>query len=71
MDTSFVLLTEMDEPWASMLVKALKSNDIPCASTPVNGAGVTLKTGAQERLKVYVDGEKKKEADDLLCLLFG
>ena len=63
-------LTEKEYMWAKMLEEVLKDNDIPCVAVPVLGAGFTLKTGMQERLKVYVPSESKAQAEELMNELF-
>lgn len=70
MNTDYEFLTEKEAMWAEMLMEVLKDNDIPCASVPVYGAGLVLKTGARERLKVFVLAEKKPQAQELLNELF-
>lgn len=70
MNDGYVLLAEKEEMWARMLMQVLEDNDIPCASLPVYGAGFALKTGAKERLKVYVPAEKLPQATALLEELF-
>ena len=51
-------------------MQVLKDNNIPHTSLPVYGAGFTIKTGTQERLRVFVSGEYKAEALELLQELF-
>lgn len=70
MNDGYVLLAEKEEMWARMLTQVLEDNDVPCASLPVYGAGFALKTGAKERLKVYVPAEKLPQAMALLEELF-
>ena len=63
-------LTEKESMWAKMLEEVLKDNDVPCVAVPVLGAGFTLKTGMQERLKIYVPSERKARAEELMKELF-
>ena len=63
-------LTEKESMWAKMLEEVLKDNDIPCVAVPVLGAGFTLKTGMQERLKIFVPSESKARAEELMKELF-
>ncbi len=70
METDYVLLTEKEEIWAKMLLQVLEDDDIPCTALPVYGAGVVMKTGMQERLKVYVPNASKSIAKDLMNELF-
>ena len=66
----YEILVEKESVWAKMLEEVLKDNNIPCVTVPVLGAGFTLKTGMQERLKVYVPSESKAQAEDLMNELF-
>ena len=66
----YQLLTEKEYMWAKMLEEVLTDNNIPCVTVPVFGAGLTLKTGMQERLKVYVPSESKTRAEELMNELF-
>jgi len=70
MDNGYVLLVEKEEMWAKMLMQVLKDNNVPCAALPVYGAGFTVKTGTQERLKVYVSYECLPQATALVEELF-
>ena len=69
-DDKYVLLTEKESMWAEMLVQVLNDNSIACTTLPVYGAGMVMKTGIQERLKVYVQQKDMETANDLLCELF-
>ncbi len=70
MDSKFTLLTEHERMWAEMLIQVLKDHDIPVISEPVLGAGFSIKTGAKERLKVFVPNEQCETAKDLMQQLF-
>lgn len=70
MDNGYVLLVEKEEMWAKMLMQVLEDNNVPCAALPVYGAGFTIKTGTQERLKVYVSPEYLPQATALVEELF-
>ena len=70
MDNGYVLLVEKEEMWAQMLMQVLEDNNVPCAALPVYGAGFAIKTGIQERLKVYVPSENLPQATELLQELF-
>lgn len=70
-ETGFEFLAEKDAMWAEMLMQALKDNDVPCAAVPVHGAGLVMKTGMRERLKVYVAPDKAAQAGEILEELFG
>ena len=65
-----VLLVEKEEMWARMLMQVLEDHHIPCAALPVFGAGFTMKTAMQERLKVYVPAECFPQAAELAEELF-
>ena len=70
MNEGYVLLVEKEAMWAKMLAQVLKDNDIPCTTLPVYGAGVVMKTGKLECLKVYVPSDKLDQAKELLDELF-
>ena len=70
MGNGFVLLTEKEEMWARMLIEVLEDHRIPCAALPVYGAGFAIKTGMQERLKVYVPSGYFSQATALAEELF-
>lgn len=70
MNKDYVLLAEKEEMWARMLMEVLEDHSIPCVSLPVYGAGFAMKTGTQERLKVFVPSAQLQEAEDLLQVLF-
>lgn len=70
MNNGYVLLIEKEEMWARMLMEVLEDNNVPCAALPVCGAGLTIKTGMQERLKVFVPAESLPQATELLQELF-
>ena len=70
MDNGYVLLVEKEEMWAKMLMQVLEDNNVPCAALPVYGAGFTVKTGIQERFKVYVSYECLPQATALVEELF-
>lgn len=70
MSDGYVLLAEKEPMWAKMLMEVLEDNNIPCASLPVYGAALVLKTGKQERWRVYVPSENMQQASELLQALF-
>jgi hypothetical protein len=70
MNNEYVLLTEKEEMWAKMLMQVLEDNDVPCTAFPVYGAGFSLKTGTQDRLKVYVPSVNLPLATELIEELF-
>ena len=70
MKDGYVLLLEKEEMWAKMLIQVLEDNSVPCAAIPVYGAGFSIKTGTQDRLKVYVPAENLPQATDLAEELF-
>ncbi len=70
MNPNYIFLVEKEAMWARMLEKVLTDNRIPCISQPVYGAGFTLKTGTQERLRILVPAEYQKRATELLHELF-
>ena len=70
MNNDYELLVEKESMWAQMLMKVLKDNGIPCTALPVYGAGLVVKTGMQERMKVFVPSENLQQATQLLHALF-
>ena len=70
MKDAYVLLTEKEEMWAKLLMQVLEDNNVPCTAIPVYGAGFSLRTGMQERLKVYVPSENLPQAMELTEELF-
>ena len=70
MNNEYVLLIEKEEMWAKMLMQVLEDNNVPCTALTVYGAGITIKTGTQERLKVYVPSENLPQATEMLQELF-
>ena len=70
MRDGYILLVEKEEMWAKMLMQVLEDNHVPCAALPVYGAGFSLKTGMQDRLKVYVPVDNLPQATELVEELF-
>ncbi len=70
MNANYELLVEKEAMWAEMLLQVLKDNNVPCTALPVYGAGLVMKTGIQERLKIFVPSESKSQAEELLNELF-
>ena len=70
MHQGYVRLVEKEEMWAQMLMEVLEDNCIPCVSLPVYGAGLSIKTGMQERLQVFVPSAHLSQATELLQELF-
>ncbi len=70
MDSDYVFLTEKEAMWAEMLMEALQKADIPAASVPVYGAGLVMRAGVQEWLRIYVPLANKPQAEELLEELF-
>lgn len=70
MGREYVLLTEKEEMWARMLMEVLEDHGIPCTAVPVFGAGLALRGGRQECLKVYVPSTQLSQATELMQALF-
>ncbi len=70
METDYVFLVEKKAMWAKMLIQLLKENQIPYTTLPVYGAGLCMKAGVQERLKIYVPKENAVKAAALCDELF-
>ena len=70
MDHEFEPLTEKETMWAEMLMEVLQNNQIPCTALPVHGVGFVMKTGAPERLRIFVPASDMDKAKDLMQILF-
>ena len=70
MNHGYEFLIEKEEMWAKMLMEVLRDNGIPCVKQVVHGAGLVIKTGMLERLKVYVPKEYMEQASALVEELF-
>ena len=70
MNNGYELLVEKEAMWAELLEQVLKDNDIQSVAVPVYGAGLTLKTGVQERFKIYVPVDRMDQAKELLNELY-
>ena len=70
MEKKYEFLTEKEEMWARMLMEVLKDNGIPYAVESVYGAGLVLRGGMKERLRVFVPSESFEKASDLVDELF-
>ena len=70
MNNGYEFLIENEEMWAKMLIEVLHDNDIPAISQSVYGAGFVMRTGTQERLRIYVPSEDFKKASELVQELF-
>ena len=51
-------------------MQVLKENGIPCTAFPVYGAGVVLRAGVQERMKLFVPADQKQQAAAIMEDLF-
>lgn len=70
MENHFELLTEKEEIWAKMLIQVLEDHHIPCTAIPAQGVGLSLKTGVQDSLRIYVPRDCMEQAQELLQELF-
>ena len=70
MRNDYELLAELETIWAEMLVQVLKDNAISYTAIPVYGAGLTLRAGLKERMRIYVPSQSKAKAVDILDELF-
>ncbi len=70
MENDYEFLVEKEEMWANVLIQVLKDNDIPCAALPTYGAGMVMRTGMQEYLKLYVPKKDMAKSTELLHQLF-
>ena len=53
MDEEYELLTEKEKIWAEMYIQILEQNQIRYMVIPVNGIGLSMKTGSQDFLRIY------------------
>ena len=70
MDNKYVFLTEIEEPWAQMLMEMLEKNGIASVGFSVHGAGLVTMTGVREKRKVHVPAEQLEAAEDILRAFF-
>lgn len=70
MENKYEFLLEKDALWADICMQVLRENGIPCEAFPVNGAGMVIRGGMQERLRIFVPAEKLQEAATLMEDLF-
>jgi len=70
MNTGYGFLTEKEAMWAETLIQVLKKDHIDCVAVPVYGAGLVMKAGMRERLKIYVPNEDKARAEALRDQIF-
>lgn len=66
MDEEYELLIEKEEIWANMYVQLLEQNGIKCKVVPVNGIGLSMKTGVQDFFKIYVLSSNKEKAKHII-----
>lgn len=70
MENDYVFLTEKEEMWIRMLMQVLEDNQIPYTALPVYDTALVIKGGVPNRMKVYVPGENKAAAEELVNELF-
>lgn len=66
MDEEYELLTEKEKIWVEMYIQILEQNQIRYMVIPVNGIGLSMKTGSQDFLRIYVASSEKKKAENLI-----
>lgn len=66
MDEEYELLIEKEEIWAKMYVQLLEQNGIKCMVVQVNGIGLSMKTGTQDFLRIYVLSSDIKKAKHIM-----
>ncbi len=66
MDEEYELLIEKEKIWAEMYLQLLEKNGIRYMVIPVNGIGLSMKTGCPDFLRIYVASSEKKKAEDLI-----
>lgn len=70
MDEKYELLIEKEKIWAEMYIQLLEQNGIKYMVMPVNGIGLSMKTGCQDFLRIYVASSEKNKAEDLIKEIF-
>ena len=70
MHTDYQLLLVKESMWANMLIQVLEDNGIPYTALPVHGAGMVLKGGVMEELKIFVPAAYLEQARELSAELF-
>lgn len=70
MDNKYVFLTEIEEPWAQMLMEILEKNGIASVGFSVHGAGLVTMTGVREKRKIHVPAGQLEAAQDILQAFF-
>lgn len=70
MNTDYEFLVEKEAMWAEMLMQVLTDNGILCTALPVYGAGMAMKTGTRERLRIFVPNADLARAKDLADAFF-
>lgn len=66
MDEEYELLIEKEKIWAEVYLQLLEKNGIRYMVIPVNGIGLSMKTGCLDFLRIYVASSEKKKAEDLI-----
>lgn len=70
MKENYELLVEKEEIWAKMYIQLLEQNSINYQAIPVNGAGLSMTTGTQDYLKIYIPQQDLKKAQELINTYF-
>lgn len=66
MNEEYELLMEKEEIWANMFIQILKENNIDFIVKRVNGIAISMKTGCQDYLRIYVKKSEKNEVEKLI-----
>ncbi len=66
MNEEYELLMEKEEIWANMFIQILKENNIDFIVKRVNGIAISMKTGSQDYLRIYVKKSEKNEVEKLI-----
>lgn len=66
MNEEYELLMEKEEIWANLFIQILKKNNIDFIVKRVNGIAISMKTGCQDYLRIYVKTSEKDKVEKLI-----
>lgn len=66
MNEEYEFLIEKEEIWARMYIQLLEENDIKYTTVSVYGAGLTIKVGGQDIIKIYVPTSQLSKAKEII-----
>lgn len=66
MNEEYEFLIEKEEIWARMYIQLLEENSIEYTTVSVYGAGLTMKVGGQDIIKIYVPTSQLSKAKKII-----